>query len=219
MTASPAHRPPAPGALAVALVRVAQLLLLIALAALVPALFPFQPLAAAWSLRIAQILVEMAPVVLLALLCCLMAQHIQAPTGRRLAARIAGIGYGLYLALVPLQLLSYGAIWFATGSETQQRLQVLQTQLLAVQPRVQAADSTAELQQIIALPAARPSSLTEQKQQVLQAIEGEVQKQRVQLERQRDQFLLTSLAATLRGALVAAAMAVGLRFVIRLAIC
>jgi len=41
----------------------------------------------------------------------------------------------------------------------------------------------------------------EQKQKVLQAIEGEVQKQRVQLERQRDQFLLTSLEATLRRAL------------------
>jgi hypothetical protein len=36
MTGSPAHRPPAPGAFAVALLRVAQLLLLIALATPVP---------------------------------------------------------------------------------------------------------------------------------------------------------------------------------------
>lgn len=57
--------------------------------------------------------------------------------------RRAGIGYDLYLALVPLQLLSYGAIWFASGSETQQRMQVLQTQLLALQPRVWSAESTA----------------------------------------------------------------------------
>ena len=41
-----------------------------------------------------------------------------------------------------LQLLSYGAIWFASGSVTQQRMQVLQTQLLVLQPRVRAAEST-----------------------------------------------------------------------------
>jgi len=43
---------------------------------------------------------------------------------------------------VLLQLLSYGAIWFASGSVTQQRMQVLQTQLLVLQPRVRAAEST-----------------------------------------------------------------------------
>ena len=69
------------------------------------------------------------------------------------------------------------------------------------------------------MPADRPADLAEQRRLVLQAIEGEVQKQRVQLERQRDQFLVTSLMATLRGTVVAAAMAAGLRFVIRRAIC
>jgi hypothetical protein len=82
-----------------------------------------------------------------------MAQHIQAPTGCSLAARIAGIGCGLYLELVPLQIMSYGAIWFASGSEPQLRMLILQTQLLAVQPWVQAAGSTAALQEIMALDA------------------------------------------------------------------
>lgn len=206
MTSPTASRPPEPAALAAVLERLAQLLLLLVAAALVPGLVPFQPLAAAWSLRISQILVEMAPVLLLALLCSLLASYVQPAARRRLAARIASVGYGLYAALVPLQVLGYGALWFASGSETQQRLEVLQNQALAVQPRMEAAASTAE-----------------QKQQVLKAIEAELQKQRTQLEQQRDQFLLNSLLATLRGVVVAAAMAWGLyvamRFVTRQAIC
>jgi hypothetical protein len=219
MTAPSAGRAPEPVALAAVLERLAQLLLLIVAAALLPGLFPFQPLAAAWSLRVCQILVEMAPVVVLALLACLLAQHLHPPTGRRLAIRITSFGYGLYLALVPLQLLAYGSLWFASGTETQQRLEALQTRLLAVQPRVSAASSTAELQQIVPLPAERPAGLEEQKQQVLQAINRELDQQRIQLQQQRDQFLIGSLLATLRGALVAALMAAGLRFSIRRAIC
>ena len=167
MSPSTTSRPPEPAALAAALERLAQLLLLIVAAALLPGLVPFQPLAAAWSLRMGQILVEMAPVVLLALLASLLAHHVQPSARRRLASRIASVGFGLYVALVPLQLLGYGAIWFASGSETQQRLQMLQTQLQAVQPRVQAADSTAALQQIMPLPADRPADLAEQRRLVL----------------------------------------------------
>jgi hypothetical protein len=215
MTAPSAGRAPEPLALAAVLERLAQLLLLIVAAALLPGLFPFQPLAAAWSLRLSQILVEMAPVVILALLCSLLAQHLQPQARRRIAARIASIGYGVYAALVPLQLLAYGALWFASNSETQQRLQTLQTQLLAVQPKLEAAASTAELQQILSLPVERPAALAEQKQQLLEALNNQVQQQSSQLLIQRNQFQLTSLLATLRGAVVAALMAAALRLAIR----
>jgi hypothetical protein len=215
MTPPPASRPPEPAALAGLLERLAQLLLLIALAALLPGLFPFQPLAAAWSLRIGQIVVEMAPVILLALICCLLAQHIQPPIGRRLGARIAGIGYGLYLALVPLLLLAYGSLWVASDRETQQRLETLSTQAQQVQPRLEAATTTAELQAIVPLPSQRPADLVGQKQLVLQALNNQLEQQRRQLLQQRDQFQLSSLMATLRGALVAGVMAGGLRWVTR----
>lgn len=219
MTPSPAGRPLEPPALAALLERVAQLLLLIAAAALLPALLPFQPLAAAWSLRISQVLVEMAPLVLLALVCSLLAKHV-APAGRqRIASRIAAVGYGLYAALVPLQLLCYGAVWLASNSETQQRLEALQNQLLRVQPQVEAAATTADLQQIAPLPADRPAALDAQKQQVLQAINSQLELQRSQLLQQRNQFQLNSLLATLRGALVAGLMAAGLRFATRRASC
>lgn len=197
MTPPPASRPPESSALAGVLERVAQLLLLIALAALLPGVFPFQPLAAAWSLRLGQILVEMAPAVLLALLCCLLAQHIQPPTGRRLAARIAGIGYGLYLALVPLLFLAYGSLWVASDRETQQRLEVLNTQAQKAQSRLEATPSPAELQ----------------------AFNTQLENQRRLLVQQRDQFQLSSLMATLRGVIVAGLMAGGLRLVIRQANC
>jgi hypothetical protein len=195
--------------------RFAQLLLLIAAAALLPALVPFQPLAAPWTLRICQVLVEMAPVVVLALVCSLLAGHLQADGHRRLAARIASVGYGVYAALVPLQLLSYGALWFASNNETMQRLDALQTQVLNVRPRVEAAASTAELQQILPLPADRPASLEAQKQQMLQAINNQLESQRAQLQQQRDQFQLNSLLATLRGTMVAGVMAAGLRLATR----
>jgi hypothetical protein len=211
--------PSADTSLAALLERLAQLLLLIAAAALLPALLPFQPLAAAWSLRVSQILVEMAPVVLLALVCSLLAQHLQPGGRRRIGARIASVGYGVYAALVPLQLLAYGALWFASNAETQQRLEALQTQLLSVRPRVEAAASTADLQQLVPLPADRPAALTAQKQQVLQAINSQLESQRAQLLQQRNQFQLSSLLATLRGALVAGLMAAGLRLAIRRASC
>lgn len=197
MTPPPASRPPEPATLAGVLERLAQLLLLIALAALLPGVFPFQPLAAAWSLRLGQILVEMAPVVLLALLCCLLAQHIQPPTGRRLAARIVGVGYGLYLALVPLLLLAYGSLWLASDRETQQRLEALNTQAQQVQSRLSANPSPQELQNF-------NTQLDQQRRLILQ---------------QRNQFQLSSLMATLRGALVAGLMAAGLRSIIRRANC
>lgn len=219
MTPSPASRPPEPAALADVLERLAQLLLLIALAALLPGLFPFQPLTAAWSLRIGQLVVEMAPVVLLALLCCLLAQHIQPPAGRRLASRIAGIGYGVYLALVPLLLLAYASLWVASDNETQQRLTALQTQAQQLQPRLEAASSTAELQAIIPLPAQRPADIQGQKQLVMQAFNTQLEQQKRQLLQQRNQFQLSSLMATLRAALVAGVMAAGLRLVIRRASC
>lgn len=205
--------------LAALLERLAQLLLLIAAAALLPAFLPFQPLAAAWSLRVSQILVEMAPVVLLALVCSLLAQQLQPGGRRRIAARIASVGYGLYAALVPLQLLAYGALWFASNAETQQRLEALQTQLLSVRPRVEAAASTADLQQLVPLPADRPADLAAQKQQVLEAINSQLDSQRAQLLQQRNQFQRSSLLATLRGALVAGLMAAGLRLAIRRASC
>lgn len=197
MTLPPASRPLEPTALAGVLERLAQLLLLIALAALLPGVFPFQPLSAAWSLRLGQIVVEMAPVVLLALLCCLLAHHIQPPTGRRLAARIAGIGYGLYLALVPLLLVSYGSLWLASDREAQQRLEALNIQARQVQSRIPVKPSQSELQ----------------------TFNSQLEKQRRLLLQQRDQFQLTSLMATLRGALVAGVMAAGFRFVIRRASC
>jgi hypothetical protein len=210
------HRSPMPPSpetsFAALLERLAQLLLLIAAAALLPALLPFQPLAAAWTLRIGQILVEMAPVVVLALV-------LQPGGRRRIAARIASVGYGLYAALVPLLILSYGALWFSSNSETQQRLAALQTQLLSVRPRVEAAATTADLQQIVPLPADRPAALAAQKQQVLQAINSQLESQRAQLLQQRNQFQLSSLLATLRGALVAGLMAAGLRLVTRRASC
>lgn len=215
MTSPTAGRPPEPTALAALLERLAQLLLLIVAAALLQGVVPFQPLAAAWSLRISQILVEMAPVVVLALLCSLLAQYLHPLPRPRIAARIASIGYGLYAALVPLQLLAYGALWYASNSETQQRLQALQTQLQGVQPRLEAAASTAELQQILPLPVQAPAPLVEQKRQLLQAVNKQVEQQRSQLLQQRNQFQLTSFLATVRGALVAAFMAAALRFAIR----
>jgi hypothetical protein len=219
MTTPSAGRPPEPAALAALLERLAQLLLLIVAAGLLPGMVPFQPLGAAWSLRISQILVELAPVVLLALLCSLLAQHLQPLARRRIGARIASIGYGLYAALVPLQILAYGSLWFASNGETQQRLEALQTQLLAVQPRLEAAASTAELQQIVPLPADRPAELAAQKQLVLQAITSQLEQQRAQLVQQRNQFQLSSLMATLRGALVAGLMAAGMRLATRRASC
>jgi hypothetical protein len=115
--------------------------------------------------------------------------------------------------------MAYGSLWFASGTETQQRLEELQTRLLAVQPRVSAASSTAELQQIVPLPAERLAGLEEQKQQVLQAINGELDQQRIQLQQQRHQFLIGSLLATLCDAPVSALMAAGLSFSNRRSIC
>lgn len=216
---SSSSRPTDSAPLAALLERLAQLLLLIAAAALLPALLPFQPQAAAWTLRLCQVLVEMAPVVLLALVCSLLAQHLQPLARRRIGARIASLGYGLYAALVPLQLLSFGALWLSSNSETQQRLEALQSQVLSVRPRVEAATSTADLQQIVPLPADRPAALDAQKQQVLQAINSQLESQRAQLLQQRNQFQLASMLATLRGSLVAGLMAAGLRLAIRRASC
>jgi len=201
--------------------RLAVVLELLALLALVSGAFPLAVAGPVWWLRLGDSLVNLAPLLLLAVILLRFASlSISAEDdddwlalGRQtvqLASR-----WGLVFALlVPLQLISFGWLWFDSGAQLTDQFNQATTELAGLRSRLNSAGSEAELQRIQAstvpglLPPLVPGSIAQQKAQLTEALDLRRSGLQTNLNRQRTDTLVNSLPGTLRvllGATIVAA--------------
>jgi hypothetical protein len=164
--------------------RLAVVLELLALLALVSGAFPLAVGSPVWWLRLGDSLVNLAPVLLLAVSMLRVASLYLNPDddddwlalGRQtvqLASR-----WGLVFALlVPLQLISFGWLWFDSGAKLSDKINQATTELAGLRNRLNGAVTEAELQRIQAstipglLPPLISGSITQQKTQLIEALD------------------------------------------------
>lgn len=230
-TATAANTTAKPGAssahtLSGLLLLLARLVLLVMAVSTLAALVPFQPWAPGWYLRIAQVLVDYSPALVLALTLALLGRFFnrrsrQSAEPRTLARRLVAIGLVVYAVLVPLQIGGFAWLWFDSASALRGRISSTEARLRPLQDRIRAATSPEALRAALAgngqpLPPAPPQlpPLPQQKQELLAAIDRDLNQLRTTLSQQRSQQLTGLLVGSLRGVVAAAALAVGL-FMIR----
>jgi hypothetical protein len=201
--------------------RLAVVLELLALLALVSGSFPLAAGSPVWWLRLGDSLVNLAPVLLLAVILLRFASlslnvdddDDWLALGRQtvqLASR-----WGLVFALlVPLQLISFGWLWFDSADKLSAQLNQATTELSGLRNRVNAAGSGAELQRLQAstipglLPPLIPGSLAQQKAQLSESLDLNRSGLQTNLNRQRNATLANSIPGILRvllGATIVAA--------------
>jgi len=138
------------------------------------------------------------------------AQHVARTTAALQRSRWALV----FALLVPLQLISFGWLWFDSGVKLSDQLNQATTELSGLRNRVNAAGSGAELQRLQAstipglLPPLIPGSLAQQKTQLTEALDQSRSGLQANLNRQRNATLVNSLPGTLRvllGATIVAA--------------
>jgi hypothetical protein len=121
---------------------------------------------------------------------------------------------------MPLQLISFGWLWFDSGDKLSQQLNQATTQLAGLRNRLNAASSEADLQRLQAstipglLPPLIPGSLLQQKAQLIEALDLRRSGLQNNLNRQRTDTLVNSLPGTLRvllGATIIAAFLLTIR--------
>lgn len=196
-------------------------------AAVAAGLYPFQPWAPLWWLRMSQLLVDYAPILILALGLALLAnfyaskvQH--SKRHRSLVKWMASVIFVVYIVLVPLQVVSFGWLWFASSNQLRQSIRAAETRVLTLRGRISAAATEAELRSILAngapQPAVGPSSipLSRQKADLLGAIDRDRAQLRTNLTQQRQRQLSNLTVSTVRGLIAATVMAFGLYGVKRL---
>ena len=198
--------------------RLAVVLELLALLALVSGSFPLDAFGPVWWLRLGDSLVNLAPVLLLAVILLRFASFtLNADDDdawlalSRQTVQLASRWGLVFALLVPLQLISFGWLWFDSGAKLSDQFNQATTELAGLRNRLNGAGSEAELQQLQAstipglLPPLIPGSLAQQKTQLTEALDLNRSGLQTNLNRQRTDTLVNSLPGTLRvllGALI-----------------
>ena len=207
--------------------RLAVVLEVLALLALVSGFFPLALSSPIWWLRLGDSLVNLAPVLLLAVILLRFASFTLKPdadedrlTLTRQTVQLASRWALVFALLVPLQLISFGSLWLASGNELSSQLNQTSSQLAGLRNRLNAASSEAELQQIQSstipglLPPLVPGSITQQKAQLTEALDLNRSRLQANLNRQRTSTVVNSIPGTLRvllGATIVAAYLLTIR--------
>lgn len=190
--------------------RLAVVLEVLALLALVSGAFPLAVASPIWWLRLGEALVNLAPVLLLAVILLRFANFTLNPDDDedrlslthqtvQLASRWALV----FALLVPLQLISFGSLWIESDNQLSQELSKNSTALSALRNRVNAASSEVELQQIQSstipglLPPLMPGSIPQQKAQLTEALDLSRSRLQANLSRQRTSAVVNSIPRTL----------------------
>ena len=183
---------------------------ILALLALVSGAFPLAFSTPIWWLRLGEALVNLAPVLLLAVILLCSANFTLNPDDDedrfnltnqtvQLASRWA-LAFAL---LVPLHLISFGSLWIESGNQLSQELSKNSTAFTALRSRVNAASSEVELQQIQSstipglLPPLMPGSIPQQKAQLTEALDLSRYRLQANLSRQRTSAVVNSIPRTL----------------------
>jgi hypothetical protein len=145
------------------------------LLALVSGFFPLALSSPIWWLRLGDSLVNLAPMLLLAVILLRFASFTLKPdadedrlTLTHQTVQLASRWAVVFALLVPLQLISFGSLWIESGNQLSVELSKNSTALTALRNRLNAASSEAELQQIQSstipglLPPLMPGSIAQQ---------------------------------------------------------
>ena len=190
--------------------RLAVVLEMLALLALVSGAFPLAFSSPIWWLRLGEALVNLAPVLLLAVILLRFANFTLNPDDdedrlslTRQTVQLASRWALVFALLVPLQLISFGSLWIESGNQLSQELSKNSTALTALRNRVNAASSEAELQQIQSstipglLPPLMTGSIPQQKAQLTEALDLSRTRLQGNLSRQRTSAVVNSIPRTL----------------------
>jgi hypothetical protein len=208
--------------------RLAVVLEALALLALVSGAFPLAFSSPIWWLRLGEALVNLAPVLLLAVILLRFASFTlksdadeDRNTLKRQTVQLASRWALVFALLVPLQLISFGSLWIASGNELSDQLNQTSSQLAGLRDRLNAASSEAELQQIQSstipglLPPLVPGTIPQQKAQLTEALDLSRSRLKANLSRQRTFAVVNSIPGTLRVLLGATIVAAFLRTIRR----
>jgi len=189
------------------------------LASAVP-LAPAQPV---WWLRLSDAAVNLAPVLLLAVMMLRQGDVLldsKTRTSGRRSHQLASRWASVFALLVPLQLIGYAWLWADSDSQLNRQINQGERGIAALRSRIQASRSEAELSSLLAaanpgpLPPLQGGSLAERKQQLSEAIAINTSRISGSLRDQRAETLRTSLPGTLR-VLVGAAIVSAFLFMLR----
>ena len=204
-----------------ALVLEAQVLISL-LASAVP-LAPAQPV---WWLRISDAAVNLAPILLLAVILLRLGSALldndadEALISGRRRHQLASRWAFVFALLVPLQLIGYAWLWADSDSQLNRQINQGESGVAALLSRIMASSSEAELGSLLTaanpgpLPPLKAGSLAERKEQLSEAIAINTSRISSSLRDQRAETLRTSLPGTLR-VLVGAAIVSAFLFMLR----
>lgn len=193
-------------------------LLLLIVVGLFTALFPFQPWQPAWHLKLGQAGFEYGATCLLAFLIALLAEFFEPDVDRALLRRmrlltVANLAIVIFLLLIPMQVVSYGQLWFDSASQTQARIGGLTDNLTKLRQGIRGAGSVAELNAVMLEVKATPSAvlsglpLPEQKRRLIESMDLQQSQLSEQFSQDRQQKLISLFFSTLRGVLGAGILA------------
>ena len=191
--------------------RLAVVLEMLALLGLFSGAFPLAVSSPIWWLRLGDSLVNLAPVLLLAVILLRFASFTLNPdadedrlTLTRQTVQLASRWALVFALLVPLQLISFGWLWFDSGDKFSQQLNQATTELAGLRSRLNATGSEAELQRLQAstipglLPPLVPGTIPQQKAQLIEALDLSRSRLKANLSRQRTSTVVNSIPGTLR---------------------
>ena len=198
-------------------------LVLISLLASAVPLAPAQPV---WWLRLSDAAVNLAPVLLLAVIVLRLGAVLldsdadEALTSGRRSHQLASRWFFVFALLVPLQLIGYAWLWADSDSQLNRQINQGESGIAALRSRILATSSEAELGSLLAaanpgpLPPLQGGSLAERKQQLSEAIAINTSRISSSLRDQRAETLRTSLPGSLR-VLLGAAIVSAFLFMLR----
>ena len=193
------------------------------LSSLLASAVPLAPAQPVWWLRISDAAVNLAPMLLLAVILLRLGDVLldsKARTSGRRCHQLASRWFFVFALLVPLQLIGYAWLWADSDSQLNRQINQGESGVAALRSRILASSSEAELSSLLAaanpgpLPPLQGGSLAERKQQLSEAIAINTSRISSSLRDQRAETLRTSLPGSLR-VLVGAAIVSAFLFMLR----
>jgi hypothetical protein len=180
------------------------------LSSLLASAVPLAPAQPVWWLRLSDAAVNLAPVLLLAVIllrlgsALLDSESDEARTSGRRSYQLASRWFFVFALLVPLQVIGYAWLWADSDSQLNRQINQGESGVAALRSRIQASRSEAELGSLLAaanpgpLPPLQGGSLAERKQQLSEAIAINTSRISSSLRDQRAETLRNSLPGSLR---------------------
>jgi hypothetical protein len=206
--------------------QLAVVLELLVVLALISAAFPLAVTNPIWWLRLADAMVNLAPVLLLAVILLrfsslfLTSSQQQGSSLRTQTVQLVTRWCVVFALLVPLQVMCFAWLWVESGNQLAGQISRESTQLAALRSRLITAGSEAELQRVLAtttpglLPPLAPGPLPRQKAQLDEALTLSFSRLQTNLSAQRAGTLVKSIPGALR-VLIGAASVAAILFTMR----